>query len=335
MCCGGISFHDSSSALHSLRHQQYTDRVNDINFQRPPRLRAGSRVGLIAPAGPVTEERLAASVARCESLGLVPIIGSNAHLREGYLAGGDAARALDVTWAFTDTEIDAVWALRGGYGTMRLHNLLDFEVIARASKPYIGFSDNTYMHLMLARRGLVSFHAPHPGADFPPETEAGLLRVLFGDAPAGMLPIRADDPAPRTINPGVCEGKLIGGNLSLLAALCGTPAQMQAEGCIVFIEDVGETLYRLDRCFAQLDMSGALAGVRGFAFGRFTEPADQSTDEDLARLLGEVAARYSVPAVMNFPIGHIEHNWTVPLGVRAALDADACTLELLEPAVIS
>ena len=317
-----------------MRHQQYTDLVDDINFLRPPRLQAGSRVALIAPAGPVTEERIAASAARCESLGLVPVIGNNALGREAYLAGEDAARALDVMWAFSDSDIDAVWALRGGYGTMRLHNLLDFETIARARKPYIGFSDNTYVHLMLARRGVVSFHGPHAGADFPPETEAALLRVLFGDAPAGMLPIRADDPAPRTIASGLAAGKLIGGNLSLLAALCGTPAQMQSEGCIVFIEDVGEALYRMDRCFTQLDISGALNGVRGFAFGRFTEPADESSEDDVARLLGRVAARYDVPAVMNFPIGHIEHNWTVPVGVRAALDADACTLDIVEPAVM-
>jgi muramoyltetrapeptide carboxypeptidase len=298
-------------------------------------MRAGTRVALVAPAGPVTEERIATSLQRCESLGLVPIIGSNAHLRNGYLAGDDAARALDLTWAFTADDIDAVWALRGGYGTMRLHNLIDFDAMASARKPYIGFSDNTYVHMMLAHRGVISYHAPHPGADFPAESEAAFLRVLFGDEPAGMLPLRSDDPEPRMIAAGQVEGKLVGGNLSMLAALCGTPAQMRADGCIVFIEDVGEAVYRLDRCFAQLDLSGALEGVRGFAFGRFSELPPDLTDDDVARLLAEVAARYNVPAVMNLPIGHVEHNWTVPVGVLASLDASACTLELLEPAVTS
>jgi muramoyltetrapeptide carboxypeptidase len=313
--------------------QQYTDAVNDINFQRPPRLRAGARVALIAPAGPVSRERLAISAERCETLGLVPVFGTNAHLQTGYLAGADVARARDVMWAFTDPDVDAVWALRGGYGAMRLHDHLDYEVIAGARRPYIGFSDNTFLHLMLAKHGIVSYHGPHPGADFPPETEAAFVRVMFGDAPAGMLPTRDTDIAPRTVMPGIAQGKLLGGNLSLLAAACGTPAQMSASGCIVFIEEVAEPVYRLDRCFAQLDLAGSLEGVRAFAFGRFSETPADNSDDDVIRLLTEVAERYAVPAVMNLPIGHIEHNWTIPMGVRAALDADACTLTLLEAAV--
>jgi muramoyltetrapeptide carboxypeptidase len=266
-------------------------------------------------------------------MGLVPIIGSSAHLRSGYLAGDDAARARDVMWAFTDPEVDAVWALRGGYGTMRLASFLDFDLIARSQRPYLGFSDNTFMHLMLSTRSMVSFHAPHAGADFPPETEAAFLRVMFGDGAPGALPVRAQDPAPRTLAAGRALGRLMGGNLSMLAAACGTPAQMRAEGCIVFVEDVSEPAYRLDRCFTQLDLAGALQGVRGFAFGRFSELPDGSTEDEIVSVLTEVAARYSVPAVMNFPIGHIEHNWTIPVGVHAELDADACTLTLLEPAV--
>jgi muramoyltetrapeptide carboxypeptidase len=320
-------------ALHSSGAVQYTEHVSDDNFKRPARLRAGARIALISPAGPVTEERIAASARRCESLGLEPILGANAHLRTGYLAGSDVERARDVMWAFTDPDIDAVWALRGGYGTMRLHPHLDFDVIAQAAKPYLGFSDNTYVHLMLAARGVISYHAPHAGADFPPETQAALLRVLFGDDAPGVLPTRPVDPAPETLRPGFASGRLVGGNLSLLAATCGTAAQMRAHDCIVFIEEIGEPGYRIDRCIAQLQMAGALDGVRGFAFGRFTDVPEASSDSEIAELLTSLAAYYEVPAVMNFPIGHIEHNWTVPVGARATLDADACTLELIEPAV--
>ena len=316
-----------SPALHYLRREQYTDDVSDINFRRPARLRAGSRVALIAPAGPVTEERIAASAERCVALGLDPIIGSSAYLRTGYLAGDDAARARDVMWAFTDPQIDAVWALRGGYGAMRLADLLDFDIIARSTRPYIGFSDNTFLHLMLNARGVVSYHGPHPGAEFPPETEAGFLQVLFGDGPAGVLPLRDSDPVPRMLRAGNALGPLIGGNLSLLAATCGTRAQMRATGCIVFIEEIGEHAYRVDRCFAQLSLAGALDGVVGFAFGRFTE-----SEDDVRPLLTEIATKYNVPAVVDFPIGHIEHNWTIPVGVQAYLDAGECRLELVEPA---
>ena len=302
--------------------------MSDINFRRPARLRAGSRVALIAPAGPVTEERIASSAERCIALGLEPLIGPSAHLRTGYLAGDDAARARDVMWAFTDPQIDAVWALRGGYGVMRLASLLDFDIIARSLRPYIGFSDNTFLHLMMFARGVVSYHGPHPGAEFPPETEAAFLQVLFGDGAGGMLPLRSQDPAPRMLVGGFAMGPLVGGNLSLLAACCGTPAQMRASGCIVFIEEVGEHAYRVDRMFAQLDLAGALEGVAGFAFGRFSE-----SEDDVTSLLTEVAVRFGVPAVMDFPIGHIEHNWTLPVGVQASLDADACRLELLQAAV--
>lgn len=302
-----------------------------VRVVRPARLRAGSRVALIAPAGPVTQERIAASAARCESLGLHPVIGTSAHERLRYLAGDDAARARDLMWAFTDQEIDVVWALRGGYGAMRLHDLLDFDIIARARKPYIGFSDNTFIHLQLAKRGLVSFHGPHPGADFPAETETAFLQVLFSADAPGMLPLRLSDPPPHTLRQGTAEGPLMGGNLSLLAAACGTSAQLQAAGCILFIEEISEPAYRVDRCFAQLALAGSLDGVRGLAFGRFTELPDD--EHDVIAVLHEVAERLEVPAVVNFPIGHIEHNWTVPLGVRATLDADARTLTILEPCV--
>ena len=307
--------------------------MTEDNFIRPARLHAGARVALVAPAGPVTEERMAASVARCESLGLDPVIGVNAHLRTAYLAGSDVERARDLMWAFSDPEIDAVWALRGGYGTMRLHAHLDFDVMAAARKPYIGFSDNTYLHLMLAARHVVSYHAPHPGADFPAETEAGFLRVLFGDEAPGALPLRADDPEPRTLRPGLARGRLVGGNLSLLAATCGTPAQLNARDSIVFIEEVGEPGYRIDRCFTQLIMAGALDGVRAFAFGRFTEIPEGSNEAEVEALLSNLADDFGVPAVMDFPIGHIEHNWTLPVGVPATLDANACVLDLFESAV--
>jgi muramoyltetrapeptide carboxypeptidase len=307
--------------------------VTEDNFIRPARLRAGARVALVAPAGPVTEERIAASMARCQSLGLDPVVGPNAHLRTAYLAGSDVERARDVMWAFTDPDIDAVWALRGGYGTMRLHAHLDFDVIAATRKPYLGFSDNTYMHLMLAARRVVSFHAPHAGADFPPETEAAFLRVLFGDDPPGALPLRADDVAPATLRGGFAQGRLVGGNLSLLAASCGTPAQLAARDCIVFVEEVGEPAYRIDRCFTQLAMAGALTGVRGFAFGRFSEIPESSTEEEVTAVLRDLAESYGVPAAVNFPFGHVEHNWTLPVGGHASLDADACVLQLIEPAV--
>ncbi len=300
-------------------------------MSKPARLHAGARVALVAPAGPVTEERIARSVERCASLGLEAVVGQNAALKHGYLAGDDTARGRDLMWAFTDPAIDAVWALRGGYGTMRLHDVVDFDVIAGARKPYIGFSDNTYIHLMLYQRGVVSYHGPHPGAEFPAQTEAAFLRVLFGTDSTGRLPVSDCEVEPETLRAGVVEGRLIGGNLSLLAAACGTSAQPRTDNNILFVEDVGEPAYRIDRCFMQLEMAGVLRGVTGLAFGRFTEIPDDG-EAEVRELLGQLADRYQVPAVYNLPFGHVDNNWTIPLGVRALLDANHCSLELLETA---
>ena len=300
---------------------------------RPPRLEAGSRVALVAPASPLTPDRIERSLERCRALGLEPVLGNAAHRRAGYFAGNDEERAADLQAALDDPDVDAIWALRGGYGTVRLLEHIDFSRMRARPKPFIGFSDNTTLHLLLFNMGVVSFHGPHPGADFPPETRAAFERVLFDDRPAEFLPTRATDPSPRCLRPGIARGRLIGGNLSLLAAAAGTDACLQARGDIVFIEDVGEAAYRVDRALAQLYRSGAFVGVTGFAFGRFTETPESENDRPVDEVLLEMADRLSVPAAIDFPIGHVEHNWTLPVGVPAELDAATATLRIIEPAV--
>lgn len=297
---------------------------------RPPRLRDGARVALIAPAGPISEERVDIALDRCERLGLVPVLGQAARSRHGgYLAGSDDDRLADMQWALTAPDIDAAWALRGGYGTMRLLDRLDLSSMVARPRAYIGFSDNTAMHLALLARGVVSFHAPHAGGDATQLSEQCVRDVLFAARAAGTLPLPADPPVD-VLREGVAEGPLIGGNLALLAGMCGTPGAPVARGAILFVEDIGEHAYRLDRQWTQLRLAGALDGVAGIAFGRFT---DCGAADELRALLQEFADAAGVPAVTNFPIGHEPDNWTLPLGVRARLDATHGTLTLLEPAV--
>lgn len=300
---------------------------------RPPRLQPGSRIALVAPAGPLFPDRIERSLQRCRDMGLDPVLGRSAGARAGYLAGSDEERAADMQAAIDDDSIDAIWALRGGYGTVRLLERLNAARLRERPKAFIGFSDNTTLHLMFFNAGLVSFHGPHPGGDFPPETHAAFERVLFHAEPAGRLPVRGEDPAPQTLRAGTARGALIGGNLSLLASACGTDACMQARGCIVFVEEVGEPAYRVDRMLQQLHRSGAFVGVTGFAFGRFTETPVSENDRPVHELLLETAERLNVPAVIDFPFGHIDHNWTLPVGAEAVLDAGAATLEITERAV--
>ena len=166
-------------------------------IRKPRALRAGSRVALVAPAGPVTAERLQISQERCVQLDLEPIVFPAALEQQRFLAGPDANRLRDLQSAFDADDIDAVWALRGGYGTTRILSQLDLTTLQRTPKPFIGFSDNTAIHVRMFAHGLVSFHGPHPGAAFPVETEAAFRKILFECEPAGLLPRRSEDPPPR------------------------------------------------------------------------------------------------------------------------------------------
>ncbi len=297
-------------------------------------MRAGARVALVAPAGPVTDERIEGALARCAALELAPVLGRSARVRTAYLAGSDEERAADLQAAIADPDIDAVWALRGGYGSMRILPLLDFSPLLTRPKALIGFSDITALHLVLIRAGLVSFHGPHPADQPTPVTDACFRRVLFDPESAGPLPAPGPEGAPATLVGGVAEGVLVGGNLSMVAATCGTPAGMTAEGRIVFLEEVGETGYRVDRMLAQLRLAGALDGAVALAFGQFTEVPPYANDRPVPDVLAEYAEALGIPAVWGLPIGHVPDNWTLPLGVRARLDADAGTLALLEGAVV-
>jgi len=266
----------------------------------------------------------------CGRLELEPVLGAAVRRRRGFLAGSDAERLADLNAMLRDPAIDAVWALRGGYGTMRL---LASLVPPEPPRAFLGFSDNTAVHIHLLRAGLVSFHGPHAGGELPPLAEECLRRVLFNDTAAGRLPLPPAGPGPLTLVPGKAEGELIGGNLALLAALCGTLWQPSARGRVLFVEDVGEAGYRVDRLLRQLQLAGVLEGVAGLAGGRFTECGTAEDTAEVAATLREFAEELGVPAVLGLPIGHDADNWTLPLGVRARLDADAGSLSLLEPAV--
>lgn len=301
-----------------------------MTLQRPRRLRAGARVALVAPAGPVDEVRIERALRNCERLGLLPVLARSARQRTDYLAGSDAERASDLRDALTDTSIDVVWALRGGYGTMRTLAELR-QLPLHPAKPYIGFSDNTAIHLALLRSGVVSFHGPHAGGEFPEFTEAAMRRVLF-DAATGPLPMDDVEDAV-TIRGGSAEGQLIGGNLSLVSSLVGTPWQPELSGRLLFIEEVGESFYRIDRMFTHLRLAGLLEGVAGVVLGRFADCEGDEPGRTIEDLFGELLGPLGVPVASGFPFGHVPHNWTLPLGVRARLDADEGTLTLLEPAV--
>ncbi|WP_420129709.1 S66 peptidase family protein [Longimicrobium sp.] len=300
---------------------------------RPPALRKGSVVSLVAAAGPVPPGGVERAEERVRSFGWVPRREENCGARDGYLAGSDEQRLADLNRALADPDVAAIWFLRGGYGTMRILDRIDWDALARHPKALIGFSDNTAVHLGAQRAGVVSFHGPHPhSVEFPDFARDELLRVLASPEPAGVLPLPADGQV-ETVTPGVVEGPLLGGNLSLLSATLGTPFAIQPRGAILFVEEVGEHPYRLDRLLSHLRLAGVLSAVAGIAVGGITESPETEGMSDAATVVRNALSGLGVPVAIGFPFGHIDDNWTLPMGVRARLDADAGTLELLEPAV--
>jgi muramoyltetrapeptide carboxypeptidase len=311
----------------------------------PRRLTPGSRVALVAPAGPLLErDDITRAVELCRLLGHEPVTGRHAAAHHGYLAGTDAERLEDLNAALADPAVDAVWCIRGGYGITRILPGVDFEGFGRHPKPVIGYSDITALLAALTlRTGVVTFHGPVARQSMSDFTRAHFQRVLSAveaagtlgtlPAPAGVLVPKEHRIVP--LSGGVAEGTLQGGNLSLLQCLLGTPWLPDLDGAILFLEDVGEEVYRIDRMLSHLRMAGALDRLAGVIVGRFTELERRGADGALG--LDQVLATYlqplGIPVASGFPVGHIDEQWTLPIGVRARLDASAGEVTLLEPAV--
>jgi muramoyltetrapeptide carboxypeptidase len=305
---------------------------------RPPALASGARIALVAAAGPLGEGAVDRAEERVRAWGWEPVVGEHARGRHGFLSAPDEARADDLNRALRDRRIDGVWLLRGGYGTMRILDAVDWDALQARPRVMIGYSDNTALHLGAQRRGLVAFHGPHPATAEMTEFSAECLRrSVTRPRAAGLLPF----PSPsanraETLSPGMAEGRLVGGNLALLAATVGTEYAVDARGAILFLEEVGEAAYRLDRMLTQLLLSGVLRGVAGIAVGAISESPDADRPDlpTPAEVIRERLAPLGVPIAIGFPFGHVDDNWTLPVGVPARLDADAGTLEVLEPAVV-
>lgn len=312
---------------------------------RPPRLGPGARVALIAPAGPLLErDDRTRGQELCHALGYEPLVAPNAGARYGYLAGSDEQRLADLNAALANPRVDAVWCLRGGYGMTRILQGVDFAALERHPKVVVGYSDITALLNGIVRKsGVVAFHGPMSRSSLTPFSRWHLDRVLTSVSEAGRLG-RIAQPAdvlvPRenrivTLSPGTAEGRLVGGNLTLIQALIGTPYFPDCDDAILFVEDVGEDLYSVDRMLAHLRLIGALGKLKGVIVGRFTEMKRGTDDGALG--FDEVLETYllplKIPVAYGFPIGHIDDQWTLPIGVKARLDATAGEVEILEAAV--
>jgi muramoyltetrapeptide carboxypeptidase len=307
----------------------------DTPAVQPPKIKTGDTIAVIAPAGPIeNRDGLDRGIAALERMGFRVQFDERIFQSSGYLAGDDHARAEELMRSFEDPSIQAIIALRGGYGCSRLIPLLMEQRLRHHPKIFMGFSDLTTLHLYFKKRfGWVTIHGPmavSPAlADMPSDQEAHLLSLWTEPEYRPSLSF----PQLESLNPGVAEGVLTGGCLSVIAASIGTPYEIQTEGKILFLEDQGEPPYRLDRMITHLFLADKLHSLAGVLLGDFVDCQSTQGDYTAMDTLRDIFASLNIPVLANFPAGHGATNWALPLGVTVRIDASSRTIEFLEPAV--
>lgn len=315
-------------------------------LRRPPQLRPGDRVGIVSPAGATFQrDRLDLVVDAVRALGFVPKLGAHVLDRYGYLAGTDQARAADLNAMFADPTVAAILPVRGDWGSARILPYLDYDQIRASPKVIIGFSDITSLLLGIhAQTGLVTFHGPHGITPWRGDQVDFLRRVVQdGEALTFTNPLLGadqdrlmrDQGRIYTITPGRATGPLIGGNLSVISGIVGSPYMPNTTGAILFLEDVGEAPYKVDRMITQLKLAGVLDGLAGFIFGqcRACSPGETYGSLTLEEVLQDHIRPLGIPAWSGAWIGHIEPMWTLPVGSPVAMNAETGELRMLSAAV--
>ena len=301
---------------------------------KPSRLKVGDTVGLINPASYIQRQDLEAIQKNLTALGLKVKVGKHVLDQYGYLAGTDINRAADVNAMFADDSIQAIFTARGGWGCNRILPLLNYDQMRSHPKILMGFSDITSLLLAVyTQSGVVSFHGPVGTSTWNPFTVDYLQRILFqGEAIALQNPVTVP---VQTITSGKARGKLVGGNLSVLTAMLGSAYLPSWKQTILFIEEIDEEVYRIDRLLTQLKLAGILNQISGFIFGQCTHCEPKGTDNSLTleQVLKDHIQPLGIPAWYGSMIGHIQDKFTLPIGISVAIDATAGTIQLLESAV--
>jgi muramoyltetrapeptide carboxypeptidase len=310
-------------------------------WRNPPALKPGDTVMFIAPAAPVELPPIVEYARRLEKAGYKTRIPKGIDRKMGYLAGSDEERAAELNAAIRDPKVRAIFPCRGGYGLTRILDRIDYAALRNDPKILIGFSDLTALHLAVARQArVITFHSPLATRGLWQDYKkyafaaSSFQRAIFADRyvkgeTGYTIEVPEELPRPVKLVGGKARGRLLGGNLTLICSTLGTPYAIQPKGAILFIEDVNEAPYRIDRHLSQLRLAGILNAVAGIIVGSFLsrEPKDE---KEFDRLFREYFGTMKVPVVLGFPIGHSARNATLPHGALAELDADKAALRLLE-----
>ena len=312
---------------------------------KPKRLKAGDTVMLIAASSVEFEKlRLQLAVESLQALGLQVKVGKHVMERHGYFPASDEARAADINTAFADKSVKAVIALKGGWGAARTLPYLDYDLIRKNPKILMGYSDVTaLLNAIYLKSGLVTFHGPNGGSPWTDFSADNVREVLFEAKAQHMVnPMEKDGyltarkNRTQTIVPGVAQGRLVGGNMTVFTTVMGTPYFPDTKGKILMLEDVGENIYRIDRMLTQLALGGHLDACAGIVFGGFTEvvPGRGLGSFSLVDILEQHCKRAGKPCFTGAMFGHIKDKRTMPVGCKVKIDADAGTVTMLESAVI-
>jgi muramoyltetrapeptide carboxypeptidase len=323
-------------------------RTPAMQLIKPPRLLPGDTIGLVTPAGQVSQASIDKAIANVEALGFSVKLGRHVTEVYGNYAGPWQHRLEDLHAMFTDPDVKAIWAIRGGSGAMQLLPHLDYALIRRHPKILVGYSDITALHLAIHRHaGLVTFHGPVGMSTLSDYSATHLLNVLMRPEDEYVIPMAlensrkaATEPgnehyALRTVVPGTATGALMGGNLALVSALAGTPYAADIRDKLLFLEEVNEEPYRVDRMMMQLNLNQPFRSAAGIMLGIFEGcgPADDGPSLTLDETTDQHLRPLTIPAVTGWSFGHIRHQFTLPMGIRARIDTERQTVTLLEPAV--
>ena len=302
---------------------------------KPKALKPGASIGVIAPSGALKRSGYELLVENFQLLGYQILHTDNLRVQNGFLAGTDAQKIEDLHHMYENPEVSAILCARGGYGTTRLLEKLNYSLISANCKPLIGYSDITALHLAIYKKcGIVGFHGPVGISIFNPFSIEHFNAVI---QKGKKNKITIDDPL--VISPGIATGKLMGGNLSVLISMIGTPYECDWSNHIIFIEEVGESTYRIDRMLTQLRSAQKFKGVKGIVLGHFTRCDAQPGDPyyefstSLSEVFKDRLGDLDIPVMGGGPFGHEEDNVTLPIGIKAVMDTEKGVLKLLESAV--
>jgi muramoyltetrapeptide carboxypeptidase len=300
---------------------------------KPRHLNPGDTVGVVAPAAAVERSHLERGVGVLASMGFRVKVSERALARSGILAGEDRERAGELAAYFADPEVKAIIAARGGYGCGRLLPMLDWEAIARTPKIFVGFSDETFLlNTLVDRSGMIAMHGPMVAMDLARGLSERSFEHMKGLLLGEIRSFAMD--ARETVRAGIAEGELIGGCLSVLVATLGTPYAPRFDGRVLFLEDVGEKAYRVDRMLVQLKQAGALERLAGIVFGAIRPiEGDEQEARLITRFIAEETAELKCPVLTGIEAGHGSENFVLPFGVRVRVDGAARRLEFIEPAL--